>query len=310
MTNTQTSLETQVPFYRPELTGNEVEEVTATLKSGWLTSGPRVRRFELEFADAVRASRALAVNSCTAALHLAVNALELEPGMVVFVPAMTFAATAAVVRYQGAIPILVDCDPATFNMSLDDAARKLSQLRGDKPPGGAPKGAQAVGMIPVHVGGLMMDMDDVNRFASEHGLWVVEDAAHAFPAACRRERIAAAYRDAFSGVEEIELPVEDNNRIHSWHLFPIRLQLARLTIDRNKFIEELALSGVASSVHWRPLHLHPYYQESFGWLPEDCPMATETWARLVSLPLFPGMREEEIERVIHTVKLLCARYGR
>jgi perosamine synthetase len=126
----------------------------------------------------------------------------------------------------------------------------------------------------------------------------------------KRERIVAAYRDALSGVEEIELPVEDSNRIHSWHLFPIRLRLTRLTIDRNEFIQELAQSGVGSSVHWRPLHLHPYYQESFGWLPEDCPVATETWARLVSLPLFPGMREEEIEHVIHTVKLLCARYAR
>jgi perosamine synthetase len=413
MTNTQTSLETQVPFYRPDLTENEVEEVVAALKSGWLTSGPRVRRFELEFAGAVRASRALAVNSCTAALHLALDALGLMPGMAVLVPAMTFAATAAVVRYRGAVPILVDCDPATFNMSLDDAARKLSLLRGDKPPGGAPKGAQAVGMIPVHVGGLMMDMDDVNKFASEHGLWVVEDAAHAFPAAWRRrpddpwrrcgegtaavtcfsfyanktittgeggmavtndpllvermkfmslhglsrdawdrysgggswdyrvvapgfkynmtdiaaaigihqlaraeemrrkrERIAAAYWDAFSALEEIEPPVENSNRIHSWHLFPIRLQLTRLTIDRNKFIEELARSGVASSVHWRPLHLHPYYQESFGWRPEDCPVATETWRGLVSLPLFPGMREEEIEHVIRTVKSLCVRYAR
>jgi dTDP-4-amino-4,6-dideoxygalactose transaminase len=405
MTNTRTPLETQVPFYRPDLTENEVDEVTAALKSGWLTSGPRVRRFEREFADAVGAGQALAVNSCTAALHLAVNALELEPGMGVLVPTMTFAATAAVVRYQGAVPILVDCDPVTFNMSLDDAARKLSRFRS--------KGAQVVGMIPVHVGGLMMDMDEVNRFASEHGLWVVEDAAHAFPAAWRRgpgdpwrrcgegtaavtcfsfyanktittgeggmvvtnntllaermklmslhglsrdawdrysrggswdyriiapgfkynmtdiaaaigihqlaraeemrhkrERIAAAYWDAFSGVEEIELPVGDGNRIHSWHLFPIRLRLTRLTIDRNEFIQELAQSGVGSSVHWRPLHLHPYYQESFGWLPEDCPVATETWARLVSLPLFPGMREEEIEHVIHTVKLLCARYAR
>jgi perosamine synthetase len=259
----------------------------------------------------------------------------------------------------------------------------------------------------------MMDMEEVNRFASDHGLWVVEDAAHAFPAAWRRgpgdpwrrcgegtaavtcfsfyanktittgeggmavtnnaflaermklmslhglsrdawdrysgggswdyriiapgfkynmtdiaaaigihqleraeemrrkrERIAATYRDALSGVEEIELPAEDGNRIHSWHLFPIRLRLARLTIDRNKFIEELARFGVGSSVHWRPLHLHPYYQESFGWRPEDCPVATETWRRLVSLPLFPGMRDEEIEHVIHTVKSLCARHAR
>ena len=87
------------------------------------------------------ASQALAVNSCTAALHLAVNALGLEPGMGVLVPTMTFAATAAVVRYQGAVPILVDCDPVTFNMSLDDAERKLSRSADDKSPGGAPRGA-------------------------------------------------------------------------------------------------------------------------------------------------------------------------
>jgi perosamine synthetase len=126
----------------------------------------------------------------------------------------------------------------------------------------------------------------------------------------KRERITAAYWHAFSGLQEIELPVWDSNRIHSWHLFPIRLRLARLTIDRNKFMEELAQSGVASSVHWRPLHLHPYYQESLGWRPEDCPVATETWRRLVSLPLFPGMRKEEIEHVVHTVKSLCARFAR
>ena len=123
-----------------------------------------------------------------------------------------------------------------------------------------------------------------------------------------RKRIAATYRDAFSGVEEIELPAEDSNRII---LAPVPDPAAISAIDdhRNKFIEELAQSGVASSVHWRPLHLHPYYEESFRWRPEDCPVATETWRRLVSLPLFPGMREEEIERVINTVKSLCARYA-
>ena len=128
MANTQTALETQVPFYRPELTVNEIEEVTAALKSGWLTSGPRVRRLSGSSPTRWERGQALAVNSCTAALHLAVNALGLEPGMGVLVPAMTFAATAAVVRYQGAVPVLVDCDPATFNMSLDDA-EKVSRLR-------------------------------------------------------------------------------------------------------------------------------------------------------------------------------------
>src|SRR5262245_43555499 len=107
-----------VPFFRPALTDDEINEVVATLRSGWLTSGPRVQRFETEFAAAVGAQNAVAVNSATAALHLAVEAFGLKPGQGVLVPTMTFAATAEVVRYQGAIPILVDCEPRTLNIDL------------------------------------------------------------------------------------------------------------------------------------------------------------------------------------------------
>src|SRR5712691_6690092 len=118
----------EVPFFRPDLREPEVDEVVATLRSGWLTSGPRVCRFEQELAKAVGSRHAVAVNSCTAALHLAVDALGLQPGQAVLVPTMTFAATAEVVRYQGAIPVLVDCDPVTANVELVDAARKLALL--------------------------------------------------------------------------------------------------------------------------------------------------------------------------------------
>ena len=111
----------QVPFFRPDLGEPEIAEVVATLRSGWLTTGPRVHRFEKEFAAAVGAPHAIAVNSCTAALHLAVEALGLRPGQGVLVPTMTFAATAEVVRYQGAIPILVDCEPETGNLDLEAA---------------------------------------------------------------------------------------------------------------------------------------------------------------------------------------------
>ncbi len=115
----------QVPFFRPALTDDEINEVVATLRSGWLTSGPKVQRFEKEFASAVGATNAIAVNSATAALHLAVEALGLKRGQGVLVPTMTFAATAEVVRYQGAIPILVDCEPGTLNMDLNDAKSKV-----------------------------------------------------------------------------------------------------------------------------------------------------------------------------------------
>jgi perosamine synthetase len=413
MAKAHTISKTSVPFYRPDLTENEVKEVVATLKSGWLTSGPKVRRFEEEFAAAVGTQHAMAVNSCTASLHLAVEALGLRPGMAVLVPTMTFAATAEVVRYQGAVPILVDCDPMTFNMNLADAVVQLSRLREGKLSKAIPKDLQVVGLIPVHVGGMMMNIDEIREFASEYKLWVVEDAAHAFPAAWRpgpdapwqrcgegtanvtcfsfyanktittgeggmavtddadlaermklmslhglsrnawdrysgkgswdyqiiapgfkynltdiaaaigihqlaraeemrikREKLVGRYKAALADVGEIELPPGNTDRIHSWHLFPIRLRLERLTINRNKFMEELAQAGVASSVHWRPLHLHPYYQESFGWRPESCPEATRVWERLISLPLFPGMRKAEVEHVIHSVKGLCARYAR
>ena len=161
----------------------EIEEVAACLRSGWLTTGPRTKQFEAGFAAAVGAKHALAVNSCTAALHLAVEALGLRPGQAVLVPTMTFAATAEVVRYQGAVPLLVDCEPVTLNMDLADAARKIADLRAGRTP--LDPALQVVGIIPVHVGGLMLDMDAVRAFAAEHGLWVVEDAAHAFPAAYR-----------------------------------------------------------------------------------------------------------------------------
>src|SRR3954470_1317904 len=107
-----------VPFFRPDLGEQEIEEVVATLRSGWLTTGPRVRRFEEEFAAAVGARHAVGVSSCTAALHLAIETLGRKAGDAVLVPSMTFAATAAVVRYRGATPLLVDCDPVTANLDL------------------------------------------------------------------------------------------------------------------------------------------------------------------------------------------------
>ena len=171
----------EIPFYRVAINDAEADEVAKCLRSGWLTTGPRVHQFETAFCAAVRAQHGIAVNSCTAAMHLAVEALGLRPGMGVLVPTMTFAATAEVVRYQGAVPILVDCDPGTLNMDLDDAERKLMRVRDGSLPIGAD--VNVCGIMPVHVGGLMVDMDAVGEFARRHNLWIVEDAAHAFPAA-------------------------------------------------------------------------------------------------------------------------------
>jgi perosamine synthetase len=298
-------------------------------------------------------------------------------------------------------------------MSLRDAARQLEQFRATKPGNLASNRPEVVGIVPVHVGGLMMDVGAVQQLASNLGLWVVEDAAHAFPAAWRpspgspwqrcgegtakiscfsfyanktittgeggmaatqseelakhmhmmslhglshdawgrysrngnwdyritaagykynltdiaagmgihqlaraeqmrlsREHIATQYLKMLAGLETIELPPTDRNRIHAWHLFPIRLRLDRLRITRDEFVVKLREAGVGFSVHWRPLHLHPYYQEKFGTHPEDFPAATAMWERLVSLPIFPDMNSVELEYVVDTIRSLCTKYAR
>ena len=177
-----------VPFFRPHIGEEEINEVISTLRSGWLTTGPKVKVFEEEFARAVNGKFAVAVNSCTAALHLAVEAVGLREGEAVLIPTMTFAATAEIILYKKAVPILVDCDPATGNMDLADAERKIAQLRDGSLPYLYGRDMKAVGIIPVHVGGYMMNVHELKGFAMRHGLWIVEDAAHAFPAAWRPDR--------------------------------------------------------------------------------------------------------------------------
>jgi len=402
-----------VPFFRASLGDAEISEVVAVLRSGWLTSGPLVKRFEAEFAAAVGAQHAVALNSATAALHLAVEAMGLRPGDGVLVPSMTFAATAEIVRYLGAVPLIVDSEPVTLNMSLEALDRTVSDLREGRLPASIPRDTPIVGVIPVHVGGLMMDMDAVGRAASRHGAWVVEDAAHAFPASwraeadapwircgeqtaavscysfyanktittgeggmavtdneavagrmrtmslhglsrdawgrftaggtwdyriiapgfkynltdiaaaigvhqlaaaeqmrLRRSEVAHSYLAALSEVDKIELPVDPVDRIHSWHLFPIRLRLDRLSINRAAFIEALRQEGIGTSVHWRPLHLHPYYESTFGWRPDHCPVATREWERLISLPIFPSMTDAELSHVVQTVTAIARKHRR
>jgi perosamine synthetase len=160
-----------VPFHRPNISEAEIEAVVDTLRSGWLTMGPKTRAFEERFAPAVGARFAVAVSSATAGLHLGLDALGIGAGDEVLVPTLTFASTAATVVHAGGRPVLVDCEPDTLNLSVADAARKC--------------GPRTRAIVPVHFAGHPCEMDDLRALASERGLAVMEDAAHALPAAYR-----------------------------------------------------------------------------------------------------------------------------
>jgi dTDP-4-amino-4,6-dideoxygalactose transaminase len=398
----------QVPFFRVALGEAEIAEVVDTLKSGWLTTGPKTQRFEEEFATAVGATHAVALNSCTAALHLAVEALGLRAGDGVLVPTMTFAATAEVVRYLGAVPILVDCEPDTCNFDVGHAQQLLADCaRGHFPPG-VTAATRIVGVMPVHYGGFLADVTALRALAAQHGLWIVEDAAHAFPAAWRdapdaawqhcgagtadvtcfsfyanktittgeggmavtnspalaarmkqmslhglsrdawgryagggswdyqilapgykynltdiasaiglhqlrrAEELRAAravragwYDERLSGSRVAQTPPSSPSRLHAWHLYPIQLRLAHLPVTRNHVMDALRARGVTASVHWRPLHLHPYYQERFGYAAAACPVATAAFDRLLSLPLFPDLTIDEVDYVVTTLHQVC-----
>lgn len=396
----------KVPFYRPAIGDREIEEVVTCLRSGWLTTGPNCREFEAEFARYVGAKHAIALNSCTAALHLALEAIGLARDELVLVPAMTFAATAEVVRYFDAIPVFVDCDPVTQCIDVAAARETVHRLRtGGRVAGvtSAP-GARLRAIIPMHYAGQMADVDGVRALADEAGLAVIEDAAHTLPAYTRadasspwravgttaditcfsfyankcittgeggmavtdddraaermrlmslhgmskdawkrytsagswyyevvapgfkynltdmaaalgrvqlsradelwreRRRVVAAYHEALADIPGLELPREQPDRQHSWHLFSIRLDLDVWTGGRDRFIDGLKERGVGASVHWLPLHMQPYYRDTYGLRPEDFPVASGLWPRLVSLPLFPGMSEQDVAIVADAIR--------
>jgi dTDP-4-amino-4,6-dideoxygalactose transaminase len=381
-----------LPFHVPEIAEEEVESVVETLRSGWLTTGPKVRQFEADFAAYVGTSHAIAVNSGTAALHLALDGVGVREGDEVLVPTMTFAATAEVVLYSKARPVLVDCRQDTLNVDLAQLERAIT-----------PK---TKAIIPVHFGGQPCEMREILQIAMEHNLSVIEDAAHALPARYReqmvgtigditcfsfyatkslttgeggmittdcdeyaermrilclhgiskdawkrymaagswyyeilspgykynltdiaaaigieqlkkcdrfweaRRRIAAMYDAGFLGLPEIRTPVCQTEIQHAWHLYVIQLDLDRLSISRSEFIEALRNEHIGTSVHFIPLHLHPYYRETFGYRPEDFPNAMQAYARLVSLPIYPKMRDEDVEAVIYAVHKIVGEYRR
>jgi perosamine synthetase len=381
-----------LPFAMPDIGEAEAASVVETLRSGWLTTGPKVRRFEADFAEYVGCHHAVAVNSATAALHLALSAVGLEEGDEVLVPTMTFAATAEVVLYFKARPVLVDCRPETLNLDPDQVEKAIT--------------AKTKAIMPVHIAGQACDMDRITEIARDYNLRVIEDAAHALPARYRgkmigtigditcfsfyatktittgeggmattknpewaermrimglhgiskdawkrytaegswyyeilypgfkynltdiaaaigieqlkkcthfwelRQRYATLYNEGFRHVPAVITPYVAPEVQHAWHLYVIQLDLERLRIGRNEFIALLKQEGIGTSVHFIPLHLHPYYRDTFGFGPADFPHASFVFERIVSLPIYPKMTEADVQRVIDTVRGLVRQHRR
>ena len=350
-----------VPFHQAAVGEEEAQAAADAIRSGWLTMGPRTVEFEAAFAAYVGASHAVAVSSCTAALHLALEAIDLKAGDEVLVPTVTFTATGEVAAYFGARPVLVDVDPVTLNISVEDAQRKVT--------------ARTKAIIPVHLAGQPCDMDEVHALARRHGLRVIEDAAHAVPASYRgrpvgaiseitcfsfyatktlstgeggmlttdnaavadrarrmrlhgigrdawkrytaegswyyevlspgykynmtdiqaaiglvqlkkcsamrekRAAIAHRYDEAFGALPTLQIPVLRDDRESALHLYILRLRTEHLSISRNQFIVALGERQIHTSVHFIPLHVHPYYRQAYGYSPQDLPVAAAEYER-------------------------------
>ena len=400
-----------IPFAKPCIGEEEISAVVETMRSGWLTTGPKTREFEEAFAAAVGARQALAVNSATAGLHLALEAVGVHAGDAVFTPVWTFTASAEVARYLGAHPVFVDIDASALNI---DPGRLQEAIDRSKKAGGW----RAKAIMPVHFAGRACNMDAIIELAIEEKLKVVEDAAHAFPATvssrsvidsfsaprnigavgdatvfsfyatktlatgeggmvtteddalaervrimrlhgisrdvwnrytsdkpswyyeivapgfkynltdiaasigleqlrkaqffqARREEIAAAYDAGLAGQRAFELPlVANGSNVHAWHLYVLRLNLDQLSIDRDRFIHEMASRGVSCSVHFIPLHMQPYWRDTYALEASQFPVASREFERVVSLPIYPGMTDGEVERVIAMLLDVAEKYRR
>lgn len=411
-------------FALPDIADVEQIYIQETLSSGWITTGPKTRQFEAAFVNEVCAEHAIAVNSCTAAMHLALEAIGLKRDDEVITTPYTFAATAEVIRYFDAKPVFVDIQKHDLNIDHTQIEAAITD--------------RTKAIIPVHIAGLPADLDAILAVAAEHNLAIIEDAAHAFPtkykgkmiganinhqsilpdssphngngnhqaiarqvqhAACfsfyatktitageggmictdsdavadrcrimalhgisrdawkrytaegswyyeitapgykynltdiaaamglaqlakaeqmwqRRIEIAQRYNEAFAQVEELQIPYDDPQHQHAWHLYMLRLHLGKLGSAttplysengaagiRADVIEALKQQNIGTSVHFIPLHLHPYYRETYGYKPHDYPVAYNEYQREISLPIYSKMNDQDVEDVI---KAVCA----
>lgn len=379
-----------LPYALPCTDQTEIDAIADTLRSNWLSRGPKTARFEEEFATYTGAKYAVAMNSCTAALHIALLAAGIGPGDEVITTAMTFCASANTIIHAGARPVLVDIDPVTHCISPAAVEAAITP--------------RTKAIVPVHYGGHACDMDAIHAIAKRHNLFVLEDAAHAVYtqykgkmigglsgatafsfyanknlstgeggmlttndeklAACARQlslhgmsrnawnrfgkggswyyevdfpgykynmtdiqaamglvqlsklegmqavrqQYAEAYNKLFAVNDAIITPVTMPYTRHAWHIYAIWLKKGAFLIDRAKFIEELSVYNIGTSVHYIPVHMHPYYVKTFGYKPEDFPQALAMYEGIISLPLYPGMSAADIEYTAAAVLEIADKY--
>jgi dTDP-4-amino-4,6-dideoxygalactose transaminase len=376
-----------LPFALPEIGEEEIAEVVATLRSGWLTTGPRAKQFEADFSAWLGGGvESIAVNSATAGLHLALEAVGVGRGDEVITTTHTFTATAEVARYLGAEVVLVDVDRATLCIDPLLVERAIT--------------SRTKAIIPVHLGGRAADMQALLGIAQRHGLRVVEDAAHALPATCdgkligtldsdatifsfyanktittgeggmlvtrdaaiakrartmrlhgisrdafdrflakvpswyyeivapgfkynltdisaalgihqlkkahmfhrRRAEIAAQYQRALANEPVILPPQAAPGDLHAWHLYVLQLGQTA-SVSRDRFIENMFAQGIGVSVHYIPLHLQPYWRDTYRLTSAMFPVSQSVYERTASLPIYTRMSDEDVARVVAAVKV-------
>lgn len=386
-----------LPFSPPDIGEEEIGEVIETLRSDWITTGPKVKQFEEDFSAAVGAPAALALSSCTAALHLALVTLGIGPGDAVITTPMTFCSTVHAIEHVGARPILVDVEPDTLNISPSKVREVL-----DKANNGNGSIETIKAILPVHLYGHPCELESLLEIAAENNLAIIEDAAHSLPAKyknrsigsfsqstpvpiltcfsfyatknlttaeggmltglselideariwslhgmsrdawkrygaegswfyevvrpgfkynmtdiqaaigshqlrkladfhARRLEIERKYDEGFAGLKQFQVPVRRSHVQHACHLYVLRLNLERIAISRNRFIEELKTRNIASSVHFIPIYLHPYYRDKYQFQPSDFPVSSCEYERMFSLPLFTRMSDRDVNDVVEAV---------
>ncbi|MGH9497461.1 MAG: UDP-4-amino-4,6-dideoxy-N-acetyl-beta-L-altrosamine transaminase [Candidatus Sulfotelmatobacter sp.] len=372
-----------LPYGHQSITEADIQAVVDTLRSDWLTTGPKVAEFEEAFAVCVGAKHSVSFSSGTAALHGAAFAAGLKPGEEAITTPLTFAATANCVLYQGATPVFADICGDTLNLDPEQVERKVTD--------------RTRAILPVDYAGNPADLDAIREIAAQRGLIVIEDACHALGAeyrgrkvgsiadmtvfsfhpvkhittgeggmvttdnpqfaetlrrfrnhgissearqrqsagqwhyemvllgfnyrlpdiACalgiqqlkrlesnlaRRREIAARYASAFREISGVIVPVVQAEANPAWHLYPIRLDLENLTADRGQIFRALRAENIGVNVHYIPVNLHPYYRDRFGYKSGEFPVAEDAYSRLISLPMFHGMSDQDVEDVIAAVK--------